>query len=84
MAVLDVCNLCGGQGFLHYHLEEGVKAGGCPACHGAGFVEGWRQGMADGPEHRRCLRGPMRRLDEEGIRLTLRVRAEREFRADGS
>lgn len=79
MAIMDACNLCGGLGFVRFHEGDGHVPGRCPACRGAGVVESWRQAAA--PGHAGWLCGPSRRLDEVEVRLALRVRAEREFRA---
>ncbi|WP_306600872.1 hypothetical protein [Geothrix sp. 21YS21S-2] len=79
MAVLDACNLCGGMGFLRFPEGDRHLSGRCPACRGAGVVESWRQATAAG--HAGWLCGPAHRLDGAEVRLTLRVRAEREFRA---
>jgi len=67
------------MGFLRFHKGDGQASGRCPACRGAGVVEPWRQAAACGHEGWLC--GPARRLDEAEVRFTLRVRAEREYRA---
>ena len=49
MVVLDVCNLCGGQGFVSFYHAHGVEGEEdralrqCPSCQGAGWLEPWLQ-----------------------------------------
>ena len=74
MVALDTCNLCGGQGFVHFYhdpgeaLEEGRETRQCPSCQGAGSLEPWRQAATG-------LHGPGR-LEEAELRAVLRLREE--------
>jgi len=78
VVILDVCGLCGGLGFLRIYAGDGRTSARCPACHGGGGVEPWRQAGGTGREGWRY--GPTRRRDDADVRFALRVRAEREFR----
>jgi DnaJ-class molecular chaperone len=49
MVHLELCNLCGGHGFVAFYHAEGNALEAfrdlrsCPACQGAGALEPWRQ-----------------------------------------
>ena len=78
MVTLDVCNLCGGQGFvLFFHplgeaLEDDRDTRRCPSCQGTGSIEPWRQ-LATGV-HDVWLAGPSHRMEEAALQAIIRQR----------
>jgi hypothetical protein len=72
MVALEVCNLCGGQGFVLFYHAHGQVDGDdrdtrpCPGCQGAGQVAPWLQ-TATG------LHGAWR-MEEPELQALLRLR----------
>ena len=78
MVVLEVCNLCGGQGFVHFYhalgnpLEECRDMRPCPSCQGAGSVEPWRQVATGVTSDETWTSAPPYRLEEADLAARIR------------
>lgn len=69
MTELEVCHLCGGQGFVFFYCltveapEDDRTTRRCPNCGGAGTIEFWRQSTAGASKEEGWVSAAPYRLD---------------------
>jgi len=83
MATMEICQLCGGHGFVSYYhdlgpdSEEDLETRCCPSCHGLGGLEPWRQlGIGIHRQKEWTGHGPPYREEGMAIQAIIRQREE--------
>jgi DnaJ-class molecular chaperone len=82
MATLDVCNFCQGQGYTHFYHSRGEPGETapdtrpCPACHGSGHLDAWRQVGTGVHAPLGWTSTPAYREMSDAIRAIIRLREE--------